>query len=84
MNKAHMEGLWNGPLINALKKNVFKGRYYSMTMKVIQTKEVVVEELTEKGYFDSPKKANEVLTERLRQQSTPGCTRNFGTLKEIS
>ena len=83
MNKAHMEGLWNGPLINALKKNVFKGRYYSMTMKVVQTKEVVVEELTEKGYFESPKKAHEVLTERLRQQSTPGCTRNFGTLREL-
>jgi hypothetical protein len=86
MNKAHMEGIWNGPLINALKKNVFRGRwgrYYSMTMKVVQTKEVVLDELTEKGYFDSPKKAHEVLTERLRQQSTPGCTRNFGTLREL-
>ena len=83
MNKAHMEAMWNGPLINALKKNVFKGKYYSMTMKVIQTKEVVMEELTEKGYFDSPKKANEVLTERLRRLSTPGCTRHFGTLREL-
>lgn len=83
MDKAYMEKLWNGPLINALKKNVFKGKYYSMTMKVVETKEVVKEELTEKGYFESPKKANEVLTERLRRLSTPGCTRHFGMLKEI-
>ena len=83
MDKAYMESLWNGPLINALKKNVFKGKMYSMTMKVVETKEVVKEELTEKGYFESAKKANEVLTERLRRLSTPGCTRNFGRLKEI-
>jgi predicted transcriptional regulator YheO len=78
-----MEAMWNGPLINALKKNVFKGRYYSMTMKVIETRVHVVEELTEKGYFNSSKKAHEVLTERLRRHSTPGHTREFGMLKEI-
>jgi hypothetical protein len=83
MNKAHMEGIWNGPLIGALKKNVFKGKYYSMTMKVIETRVYVKEELTERGYFDSPKKANEVLTERLRRLSTPGCTRQFEPLKEV-
>ena len=64
MNKEHMEGIWNGKLISALKRNAFKGKTYEMTMSVYR--KVPVAEYTESGFFLNQSYAEHSLMPRLR------------------
>ena len=75
MDKAELEKLWNGPLINSIKINKFqadKTNMYTCTMKVF--KKTLVDEFTETGYFKNEKYARgalEMKLNALRHQKYP-------------
>ena len=88
MNKAQMEGIWNGKLVSALKKNVFKGRTYEMSMSVYR--KVPVAEYKESGYYPNPTYADAALYRRLKERldydhpERSGLVQSFSSVREVS
>ena len=69
MDRNEMERLWSGKVINAHKINRFKAdksTVFSCTMKIYQ--KVLVDEITESGYYKNEKLARFDLENRLRKQ----------------
>jgi len=87
MNKAHMEGIWNGKLVSAIKKNVFKGKTYEMTMSVYR--KIPVAEYTESGFFPNQSYAEHALMPRLRERldydhpKQADLVRSFSSVREV-
>jgi hypothetical protein len=66
MDKAEMERIWNGAILNCSTVNKFKlekQNVYSCTMKLY--KKVLVDEFTETGYFKNEKIARSTLEMKL-------------------
>lgn len=78
MNRAEMERIWNGPIVDSSKRNRFDGKHYEMTLRIHRRE--VVAEFKERGFYKNPKAADQLrdsLADRMRAEFPPGSRANL-------
>lgn len=78
MNRAEMERIWNGPIVDSFKRNRFDGKHYEMTLRIRRWE--VVAEYKERGFYKNPKAAEAMratLADRMQAEYPTGTRANL-------